>query len=168
MKTYISFVVTFIFLTAFSCKKEETLQANNTNTMVGKWKLTGIFLSDALDRPCGTNTPERDIILEVTDNQVNTPNFLTLKGQSVVNDYFGSCEAKSDGTIMNTQIGSSKKGGSPEMMQCEQGYYGHLSAAEGYKILVSDGKTILQLGRFKKDNTPSRDGGTYLIYEKME
>jgi hypothetical protein len=167
MKTYIFLTLSFIFLTAFSCKKEETLQTATISTIVGKWKLTGIFLGDALDRPCNVNTPERDIILELTDNQLDNSNFMKLTGQSVVNNYFGSYEAKSDGTIKITQIGSTKKGGSPEMMQCEAGYYEHLAMTEAYKFFVLDGRIILQLGRFKKDDSPSRDGGTYLIFEKI-
>lgn len=66
-------------------------------------------------------------------------------------------------------LGSTKMAGTPEMNQCEQGYFDKLSTATDFSLAKdASGKTLLYLGIFKKNNTPSRDGGVYLIYEKIK
>ncbi len=167
MKTLIFIASSFILLSSFSCQKEDFTQPSisNSNAVVGKWRLTGIFQGDVISRPCIVNTSGSDITLEITDNQSNGSNF---SGQSVVNDYLGNYEAKADGTFKIKELGSTKKAGTSEMMQCEGNYFEYLRMAEGYKILSDSGKTILQLGIFKKPNSEWYDGGTYLIYERIK
>jgi META domain len=135
--------------------------------LVGKWKLTDILKGDVVDRPCGINTLTRDITLEFTTNSLGTDNFFSLNGQSTVNEYSGGYEADAKGVIKITTLGGTKRGGSPEMMQCENNYYALLAASEAYKIVqiqTNPVKTVLQLGVFR-DNP--KDKGAYLIFEKV-
>ena len=155
-----------IFLTAYSCKKEEVISKTNTS-LIGKWKLTGVFLSDALDSPCSGNTPSRDITIEFTNKPSGVGNSLSLNGQSTVNLYFANYEANTDGAIKITTLGSTKIAGTPEMMQCESRLFTLLQTSEGYKVVQVDtnpAKIILQLGIFR---TGTIDAGTYLVFEKI-
>ena len=156
-----------IFLTTYSCKKEEVISKTNTS-LIGKWKLTGVFLSDALDSPCSSGTtPNRDVTIEFTNNSSGVGNALSLNGQSTVNLYFANYEANTDGTIKITSLGSTKVAGTPEMMQCESRLFTLLQTSEGYKVVQVDtnpAKIILQLGIFR---TGTRDAGTYLVFEKI-
>ena len=52
--------------------------------------------------------------------------------------------------------------GAEESMKCELGYFDMLNSVKELKI----DKDRLLLGNFKKDNIPSRDGGTYFIFER--
>jgi META domain len=169
MKTHqrISLVL-IIFMMSFSCKKTEIIETSAAiSTLVGKWKLTGIFLGDAVATPCYGNTPSRDITLEFTANPLDANTSFSLNGQSTVNDYSGGYEADSKGVIKISSIGGTKRGGSAEMMQCENNYYTFLTNAQAYRIVqieTNPVKTVLELGVFR-DNP--KDKGQYLIFEKV-
>lgn len=170
MKTYQRlYLITILFIMSFSCKKIEIVEPESSTgiaTLIGKWKLIEILRGDVIDRPCGINTLTRDITLEFTANPAGTSNLLSLNGQSTVNDYFASYEADSKGVIKISTVGGSKRGGSAEMMQCENNYYTLLAESQAYKIVqiqTNPIKTILQLGVFR-DNP--KDKGSYLIFEK--
>ena len=152
-----------------SCTKVE-VQAENQTKIEGKWVLKHKFLGDAIDTPCGyAVTDARDITLEIAkDTDSKESNVYKINGNSAVNVYFGNLKINttnaSNGisTVTIGQLGSTKMAGSPEHMQCETGYFDMLS--QSVEIRLENNQ--LQIGVFKKDNTPSRDGGTYLIYEK--
>jgi heat shock protein HslJ len=156
-----------------SCTKVE-VQADTTiaTKLHGKWVLKHRFLGDAIDTPCGyAVTNARDITLEVADNtESNDANELRIAGNSAVNMYFGGLtitgfDTKTGiGSMKISTLGSTKMAGAPELMECETGYFNMLNESEGFRI--QDGQ--LHVGRFKKDTAPSRDGGTYFIYEKAK
>jgi heat shock protein HslJ len=169
MKTNQIIFMSFLLFTAtFSCKQSEIIEtATPISTISGKWKLIEIFKGDVIDSPCGINPPTRDITLEFTANPSGMDDLLSLSGQSTVNEYFGNYKADSKGAIKITTLGGTKRGGSPEMMQCENNYYALLAASEAYKIVqiqTNPVKTVLQLGIFR-DNP--KDKGAYLIFEKV-
>jgi heat shock protein HslJ len=157
-----------LFAVTFSCKQTDMVEiATPISTISGKWKLIEIFKGDVIDRPCGINPPTRDITLEFTANPSGMDDLLSLSGQSTVNEYFGNYKADSKGAIKITTLGGTKRGGSPEMMQCENNYYSLLAASEAYKIVqiqTNPVKTVLQLGVFRNG---IKDGGNYLIFEKV-
>ena len=154
-----------------SCSKIE-VQADTNSNIIGKWVLKNRFLGDAIDTPCGyAVTNARDITLEIVDNtESSDTNVLRMTGNSAVNMYFadltitGFDEKTGIGTMKISTLGSTKKAGAPELMECESGYFSMLSESAEFRI--QEGK--LHVGRFKKDTTPSRDGGTYFIYEKTK
>ncbi|MCP9767780.1 META domain-containing protein [Lacihabitans sp. LS3-19] len=166
----------FLFLLLFisllkmeSCTKVE-VQAEIQTKIEGKWILKHKFLGDAIDTPCGyAVTNARDITLEISkDTESKEPNVYKISGNSAVNLYFGNLKinttdaANGISTITIGQLGSTKMAGPPELMQCETGYFDLFNQSVEFRIENEH----LQIGVFKKDNTPSRDGGTYLIYEK--
>ena len=163
------YLIVIVFIISFSCKKTEIVEPESSTAianLTGKWKLIEILRGDIVDRPCGINTPTRDITLEFTANPSGTSNSLSLNGQSTVNDYSAGYEADSKGNIKISTVGGTKRGGSPEMMQCENNYYTLLAESQEYKILEIQTipvKTILQLGVFR--DSP-KDKGYYLIFEK--
>ncbi len=171
MKTYQRiYLITILFIMSFSCKKTEIVEPESSTgiaTLIGKWKLVEILRGDVLDRPCGVNTPTREITIEFTANPSGTSNLFSLNGQSTVNDYFASYEADSKGVIKISTVGGSKRGGSTEMMQCENNYYTLLAESQEYRIVqieTNPVKTILQLGVFL--DFP-KNKGSYLIFEKI-
>ena len=162
-----------IFLTLFRmdfCTEIEVESSVNSNEILGNWTYKNRFLGDAIDTPCGyAVTNVRDLTLKIEVNSENKE-YLKLSGNSAVNMLFGDLKVltfdKSTGigTLKIEHLGSTKMAGPPELMQCEQGYFEMLTGAEDFKV---EGKKLL-VGHFKKDNTPSRDGGTYMIFEKAD
>lgn len=156
-----------------SCTKIE-VQANDdtSSKVIGKWVLKNKFLGDAIDTPCGyAVTNARDITLEFADNTESSDvNQLRLSGNSAVNYYNGDFvitgfdEKSGIGTMKIGALGSTKMAGPPELMQCETNYFNMLNEFSEFRIQGEQ----LHIGRFKKDDTPSRDGGTYFIYEKSK
>jgi hypothetical protein len=169
MKTHqrISLIL-IIFILSFSCKKTEIEETTTPiSTLIGKWKLMEVLRGDIIDRPCGINTPTRDITIEFTANPSGTTNLLSLNGQSTVNDYSAGYEADSKGVIKISTVGGTKRAGSAEMMQCENDYYNLLANSQAYRIVqieTNPAKTILQLGVFRNG---IKDLGNYLIFEKI-
>jgi heat shock protein HslJ len=156
-----------------SCTKVEIQAADNSSTQIlGKWVLKHRFLGDAIDTPCGYAVANaRDITLEIADNTESADaKVLRMTGNSAVNMYFGDLtitgfdEKTGIGTMKISTLGSTKMAGPPELMECETNYFNMLNESAEFRI--QEGQ--LQVGRFKKDTTPSRDGGTYFIYEKAK
>jgi heat shock protein HslJ len=153
----------FVFTLA-TCEKESTTTAANP---FGEWILTGIFLSDAKDTPCGWQvTDHREITLKF---EKDTKGVMKISGQSVVNSYGAGVESlvyndtDKKGKIKITNLNTTEKAGPAELMQCEERYYTMLHTAEEYTI---DESGHLLLGQLKKPNSNPRDGGTYLIFIK--
>jgi heat shock protein HslJ len=169
MKIYSLFLFCYMLL-FISCKQNEpTTPATSISTIIGKWKLTGVLLGDVIDGPCTANSQTRDITLEITATPSGVGSSLKMTGQSVVNNYFAYYEANANGSIKIPNVGTTEIAGTSAMMECEARYYQLLGASEEYRIENDNGKTILQLGIFKKPNTPpSKNNGTYLIYEKID
>ncbi len=156
-----------------SCTKIEVAADNLVSTkIIGKWVLKYKFLGDAIDTPCGyAVTNARDITLDIEDNTTSSNvNELRLSGNSPVNLYNGGFvitsydEITGIGTMKIGALGSTKMAGPEELMECETNYFNMLNEFSEFR--VQEGK--LHIGRFKKDSTPSRDGGTYFIYEKAK
>lgn len=156
-----------------SCTKiEVAADTLNSTKIIGKWVLKYKFLGDAIDTPCGyAVTNARDITLDIEDNSTSSNvNELRLSGNSPVNLYNGGFniisydENTGIGTMKITALGSTKMAGPEELMECETNYLNMLNEFSEFR--VQEGK--LHIGRFKKDSTPSRDGGTYFIYEKAK
>lgn len=156
-------MVGWLAFTMTTCNKENTETATDP---LGEWILTGIFLSDAKDTPCGWQVNDhREINLKMEkDGKGN----ITISGQSVVNSYGGKVEsiiysdADKKGKIKISNLNTTEKAGPRELMQCEERYYQMLHSAEEYT--VENGNLLL--GSLKKPNSNPRDGGTYLIYTK--
>jgi len=160
-----------LFLSAFwlgftmsTCEKEST---NSTTDPIGEWILTGIFLSDAKDTPCGWQVNDhREITLKIKKDAKGA---IIISGQSVINSYGGKVESlvyndtDKKGKIKITNLYTTEIAGPKELMQCEERYYQMLQTAEEYTI---DENGNLLLGLLKKPNSNPRDGGTYLIFKK--
>ncbi len=158
------------------CTTSDTVSASAQQDVVGEWVLQRVFLGDVVDTPCGWEAPEhREMTLKITRDAVNNdPGTYVLNGQSSVNQFFGSYavksfdKAKQRGTIRMGAVGGTKMAGPEPLMRCEYRYYSLLEQSEEFLFVEDEGKVFLHLGIFKKDNTPSRDGGTYLIFEKKK
>jgi META domain len=160
-------IFAFQLLQMDACSKVEVTE-NINSKLIGTWVLKGKFLGDAMDTPCGNATKNvGEITLKIEKD--TEPNSFKFNGKSVVNNYFGNLSVLSTDTSKNItyikigQLGSSKMAGPPEFMECETYLYNFLNEAPEIRI-TDDGS--LNIGTFKKDNVPSRDGGTYLMYER--
>lgn len=163
----ISFILTFF---VDMCSTETI---SSEASLQGEWVIKNVFLGDAIDTPCGyevTNAPTLTINFSA-DKQENSDK-LRFNGSSAVNSYFGgykvlSYDSKTGiGTLEMGAIGSTKMAGPAELMQCEQRIFDFLQQAKDFEISTENGKTSLHLGIINRSETPSRDGGTYLILEK--
>ncbi|MBP6385085.1 MAG: hypothetical protein KA313_04715 [Pseudarcicella sp.] len=187
-----SFLLIVLCIVAFSCKRSEIIEKQTSEVensekiglpikpplLEGSWKLISIFLSDATAGPCIIDKPARDIILTFPKDTLLTkiPSLFNanLGGQSVVNLYAGNYSLSGfDITTDSFDIKinaflTTKVGGSETMTQCEQGYIERLNGAVNCKVIKPvEGKTLLYLGRFRKPTDHPRDGGLYMIYEKI-
>ncbi len=157
----------FQLLQINACSKEEVSE-NMNSKLIGTWVLKNKFLGDAIDTPCGYATKDvRELTLTITENKVSKT--LEISGQSPVNIYNGTLNIISTDTsngisaIKVGTLGSTKMAGPPALMECETNLFNFLNESPELRISDEGG---LHIGRFKKDSTPSRDGGTYLMYEK--
>lgn len=171
-----------------ACKSSIVEQQSNSssnarealNQLKGTWILKRRFLSDAYDTPCGYATQEqsRDITLTFTDeiapNSASDTLAYTINGVSTVNYYMGTIKIKSFsgssvGTIKIGAFASTKMAGTPEMNNCEMNYFDFLSHSSDFSLVNNaDNVQELRLGNFYHGTTPSRDGGTYLIFERSK
>ncbi len=163
------FILGFQMLQINSCSKEEVSDKIDSK-LVGTWVLKNVFLGDAIDTPCGYATKGvRELTMVISEDTESKT--LKISGQSAINVYNGSLSIISSdtsngiSTIKIGALGSSKMAGPPDLMECETRLYNFLNEAP--ELRISD-TGELNIGRFKKDNTPSRDGGTFLIYEKKK
>jgi heat shock protein HslJ len=158
----------FQLLLINSCSKEE-VKENINSKLIGTWVLKSKLLGDAIDGPCGYATKNvKEITLKIEEDK-SKPNTFTINGQSTVNLYNGSMSIISTDTAKNITyikmgtLGSTKMAGLPELMECETYLFDFLNQAPEIRI-TDDGS--LNIGTFKKDNIPSRNNGTYLMYER--
>lgn len=159
-----------------SCESTQVANSTSEGDIAGEWKLTGVFLGDAIDTPCGYATKlDKTMTINFSKESAGTsdPTQLSLSGKSAVNSFFASYTLSGfdskigRGKIKITSVGGTKMAGSKELMDCESRYYDFVGSSESYEIETDGSKKILKLGRLKEPNSaPSRDGGTYLIFEK--
>lgn len=161
-------IASFQMLIVNSCSKTE-VAAINTDSYEGNWVLKNVFLGDVVDTPCSYEVKEhRDLTLTISKEKESAN--LQLNGQSAVNTFFGNIKIESIDATSNIAsikvdpLGSTKIGGPANLMQCETRYYSLMSEAIEMRIE----NDMLYMGRFKKDPTPSRDGGTFLIFERKK
>jgi heat shock protein HslJ len=164
----IFFIIAIQILGINTCTKVEVEASDLSNEMMGKWVLKYKFLGDAIDTPCGYAVENvREITLEISEDSENKGMY-RFNGQSAVNQFFGTFSIVSTDSktginyIKVGPIGSTKMAGPQELMECEGYLFEFINNVESFRIQEGN----LHLGRFKTDPTPSRDGGTYLIYER--
>ncbi len=186
MKRFLSIGLLSLSFILNACKSSIIEQQSNMdsssykalNQLKGTWVLKRRFLSDAYDTPCGYATKEqsREITLTITDEIAPNTSSDTLaykiNGVSTVNYYMGTIKIKSFaesgvGTITLGAFASTKIAGTPEMNNCEMSYFDFLSHSSDLR-LVSTTTQELHLGNFYHGTTPSRDGGTFLIFERSK
>jgi heat shock protein HslJ len=143
--------------------------AANPNTILnGKWVAKSLFLSDATTGVCHQDKPDQPITIEFTVAE-SFPEQYKIQGTGSINSYFSDYQVLSYdkttgiGKLKIGSIGASKKGGSPEMMQCEQSYFSFLTESTGFQL----DNNSLKIGRIKEpSSTPTRDGGHYYYFER--
>jgi heat shock protein HslJ len=159
-----------------ACTKENISSENIKDDMyqkqlVGKWKVVSLFLSDAYTGVCHQDKPSRNITFEF-ENIPNKDNTYQFGGDAPINRYSGSLEflgfdqKRNIIKIKSSTIGGSKKGGSPEMMDCEQNFYRMLSESTGIQLSEDEPNTI-RIGKLREENSHPRDGGTFYILERI-
>lgn len=155
-----------------SCTKATTpIESAPVDKLVGSWVLKSKFLGDAIDKPCGYDTKNvRELTLEIEkDTESKNPNKFIINGRSTVNLFTGSFEISSYDSKLGiiyvniAPLGSTKIAGPNDLLECEAYLFDFLNEAKEFRIPEKD---QLNIGRFKKDNVPSRDGGTYFMYER--
>jgi heat shock protein HslJ len=165
------FIVIFFgiahFFSVISCEKNEVNDVSKIQDLEGKWILKGKFLGDAIDSPCGYAVkPQNEINLELKLS--SSKDVIEINGKFPINSFFGSIKIMDKSSnpdivfIKVESLGSTKMAGPEDQMTCETALFNFLNQAP--EIRINDQQ--LQIGIFKKDNTPSRDGGTYLFFEK--
>lgn len=155
----------------FNMEACETTNVEKGGSLSGQYILKGVFLSDAVDSPCGWEAgSHQDITIDFSEKTTeDNSGFRQLSGKSAVNQFFGSYNIKSFdtssgvGTIEISALGSTKMAGPPLLMQCETRFFDFLAGAKDFGI-EEDG--TLKVGNFRKPDSHPRDGGTYLIFER--
>ena len=96
------------------------IRDRTTTDPFGEWILTGIFLSDAKDTPCGWQVNDhKEINLKM---EKDTKGAIMISGQSVVNSYGGKVEsivyndADKKGKIKITNLNTTERAGPKELM----------------------------------------------------
>jgi hypothetical protein len=173
MKT-ISFL--FILLYMISCDDKKPANVEDTSggyPLEGKWKAVSLFLGDASTGVCHQEKLDREVTVEFIALESNPVQY-RMAGQAMVNDYFAGYQLISFdkttgiGKIKVDGVGGTKRAGRPEMMECELNYYNFLAEATGFQIDPVE-PNILKIGRIKPPSeAPSRDGGTYYVYERIK
>lgn len=158
------FIISSFLMTQLnSCEKTDIALKDN---LEGEWVLKNVFLSDAIDSPCGWEAGEHS---PLTLNINLKDDKYAISGNSAVNSYFGSFELLSydsennTGKIESGAIGSTKKAGPEALMNCESRFLGQLERATDFAF---DDNDKLRIGNFRDENSHPRDGGYYLIFEK--
>lgn len=158
-------LIGLFFLQMSSCDKTDITAVSN---LEGNWLLKNVFLSDAIDTPCGWEAGEHEPIN--FDVKKESDNY-SFGGNSVVNAYFGNLKVLSydkdtkTGKLEISNLGSTKKAGPPLLMNCETRFFNQLQTAIDFGF---DEEGLLKIGTFRNENSHPRDGGYYLIFEKSE
>lgn len=157
-------------LLAMQCENNAT---SPKSKLVGEWVVREVFLGDVIDTPCGNGVKDAPLLTIDFSGKANENGQFSFSGKSAINNFFGTYEIISldettgVGTLEFGEIGSTKMGGSEELMACENRFFDLLSRTTDLSITIDSGKDVLRLGVFKKDDKPSRDGGTFFIMERL-
>ncbi|AWV99412.1 META domain-containing protein [Arcticibacterium luteifluviistationis] len=164
MLNKVAFLIIGLFMTQLdSCEKTDVAIKED---LAGEWVLKNVFLSDAIDTPCGWEVDKHE---PLTLNITKDGNGYSFGGNAVINTYFGSLELISfdeknqTGKIQTGPIGSTRKGGPENLMNCETRFLTQLDTATDFAF---DDNGELRIGNFRDENSHPRDGGYYLIFEK--
>ncbi|WP_341228003.1 META domain-containing protein [uncultured Arcticibacterium sp.] len=164
MLNKVAFVIIGLLMTQLdSCEKVDIVIKED---LAGEWVLKNVFLSDAMDSPCGWEVEKHEpLTLKVAKDGDN----YSISGKSAINSYFGSLEVISfdeksrTGKIQTSPIGSTKMAGPENLMNCETRFLSQLDTATDFAF---DDNGELRIGNFRDENSHPRDGGYYLIFEK--
>lgn len=163
LNNYAFLIISFFITQMSSC---ETSNIDAQSEITGNWVLKNVFLSDAIDTPCGWEAGEHE---PLTLNITRDGDSYSFSGKSAVNNYFGTFsilsynETTRTGKIKSGPIGSTKMAGPAPLMNCEQRFFNQLETAIDFSI---DENGVLKIGTFRNENSHPRDGGYYLIFEK--
>lgn len=167
MRLITFFLFLFQMLKIESCTEKTETVPEIEKAVLGDYVLKSRFLGDAVDSPCGWEANfKEDITLSI--KKAEDGKGFTLNGKLPVNTYFGKIEIGSEINKLNiynlkiSNLGGTKVGGPKAFMDCESNLIDFMTAAPEIKA-DSEG---VYIGTFKKDDKPSRDGGTYLIFER--
>ena len=160
-----------------SCANDKSIAENDStqynNLLIGKWKAVSLFLSDASTGVCHQEKLNKEVTFEFNGELKEDKISYSFGGDAPVNRYFGSItfnsfdEKTNIGKITIQSLGGTKMAGSPEMMTCEQNFYNMMSESTGFQ-LFKENPNRLHIGRIKENDAPSRDGGTYYVFEKIK
>lgn len=157
------------------CKKnavESAEQIDIIDGLVGKWQGKNIFLSDATTNICYDTQNNRPFIVTFKTEVQDGKKTITLSGAAPVNTFFGSLKSynfNKENDFFDIEmgvLGSTKMAGPPELMSCETTLFNFLNGSKNIKM-SADGKTMT-MGNHRTKETNPRDGGTYIIFEKIE
>lgn len=158
-------------LLAMKC---ETTAIGSQSELSGEWVVQEVFLGDVIDTPCGFEVQNAPPLTINFSAETNDEKRFSFSGESAINNFFGTYEVTSFnkttgvGTVTLGPVGATKKGGPEELMACESRFFDLLNRTTDFNVSEENGKKVLRLGVFKKDDKPSRDGGTFLILERPE
>jgi heat shock protein HslJ len=157
-------------LLAMQCKTTETAPKSK---LTGEWAVREVFLGDAIDTPCGYDAKDAPQLTINFSGTADEEGQFSCTGKSAVNSFFGTYkiisldELNGQGTMKFGPIGSTKMAGTEELMACEGRFFSILERTTDFSISSEEGKDVLRIGAFKKDDEPSRDGGTFLIMGRL-
>lgn len=171
MKKIAALFITLLTFTAMQCEKKTTIQPGDD--LSGEWTVENVFLGDVIDTPCGYEVKDSPkLTINFEDEKKAGEEAFRFSGKSAVNQFFGTYKITSFdkttgvGTVEMGAIGSTKMAGPEPLMQCENRYFSLLEDVADFSIAKENGQHVLRIGRFKKDDKPSRDGGTFLILKR--
>ncbi len=170
----ISIVILSILGMIASCEKntvESSEPIDGIDGIIGKWQGKNIFLSDATTNICYETQNNRPFILTFNTEEIAGKKTIKLSGDAPINSFFGSLKSYSfnkENNFFNIEmgvLGSTKMAGPPDLMTCETTLFNFLNGSKNIQ-LSADGKT-LTIGNHRTKDSHPRDGGTYIIFEKL-
>jgi heat shock protein HslJ len=170
LKIILSILITSQLFMLKNCTETVPSAGQNVKNLEGEYVLKNKFLGDAIDTPCGYASKEVPEISLSIKKDAESGDYI-INGRNTVNSYFGKLSIQSIDAEKNIvyikigQLGSTKMAGPPELMECETNIFDFLNNAPELRITEENN---LNIGVFKKDNIPSRDGGTFFIYERKK
>jgi heat shock protein HslJ len=166
---YLLFVLPFLL--AMKCETADL--PSKKSKLVGEWFVQEVFLGDVIDTPCGHDVKDAPQLTVNFSGTADLEGQFSFTGKSAINTFFGTYgiisldEPNGQGTMKFGSIGATKMAGSEELMACESRFFSILERATDFSVSNENGKEVLRIGAFKKDDKPSRDGGTFLIMERL-